>query len=195
MQFLYFLIPCPEAHKSFHLDFEFLQLFGYFSFLVVSFFDTFESFFYSANFDNLHLALNLSCYSGFRCQFWLGFFRARENGKSFLNPGLSRLNTWRLPCPFILSFSVQLWSWWFFNRVFFTPQNVGLFHCITSFVFIGTTFLGMYVFSKIPLTLPRFWMVSIQERFVIIISWHKLDTLFLIQIIIEMYFSTQIYQN
>ena len=53
-----------NTHKSFHHNFEFLQLFGYFSFLAVSFFDSFTP--------------NLPCCAGFRVIFDLGFSKPEE---------------------------------------------------------------------------------------------------------------------
>ena len=60
----------------------------------------------SANFDALYLTPNLSCYFGFRANFELGFSESRIK---LLEPRIIK-NTWRPTCPFILSFSDQLWS-------------------------------------------------------------------------------------
>jgi hypothetical protein len=121
MQFLYFLIPCPEAHKSFHLDFEFLQLFGYFSFLVVSFFDTFESIFYSANFDDLYLTPNLSCYFGFRANFELGF---SESGKKLLEPRIIKIEYLEAHMSFHLEFFSSTLELMIFQQGFFLPLKM-----------------------------------------------------------------------
>ena len=69
--------------------------------MVVSFFDTFESIFNSANFDVLYLAFNLSCYFGFRANFELGF---SESVKKLLEPRIIKIEYLEAHMSFHLEF-------------------------------------------------------------------------------------------
>ena len=69
-----------NTHRSFHLDVEFLQLLACFSFLVVSFFDSF--------------APNLPCYVGFRVNFDLGFSKPE---KKLLEPRIIKIEYTQSP--------------------------------------------------------------------------------------------------
>ena len=108
------------THKSFHLDFEFLQLFGYFSFLVVSFFDSF--------------APNLPCYVGFRANFELGF---SESGKKLLEPRIIKIEYLEAHMSFHLEFFRSTLELIKFQQGFFWPLKmlVWSIYCTCAIIF------------------------------------------------------------
>ena len=98
--------PRLNTHKSFHHNFEFLQLFGYFSFLVVSFFDSFTP--------------NLPCCVGFRVIFDLGSSKPEEK---LLEPRIINIESLEAHTSFHLEFFRSTLELIKFQKGFFDPSK------------------------------------------------------------------------